>query len=145
MTADFRLNFFRPLVGKLVKVTWADPEFDWPYFVVERVGIHSIRMRGADYPDGSAKHEGGIEFCHPEEFANVEPISTSSDSDGWMVWEGGECPVPANAFVEVEFRDGVRNGVMSASWWSTPIGPDARSNWEHCGTADDIVRYRILP
>lgn len=54
---------WRECLLKLVKIRWHDPDCNWPYFVVRRVNRpkRAVLLRGADYPDGSAKH-GGDEF-----------------------------------------------------------------------------------
>lgn len=46
-------------IGRLVQIEWEDGA-DWPYFHVVDVypEWEKIKLRGADYPDGSLKHEG---------------------------------------------------------------------------------------
>jgi hypothetical protein len=55
-------------------------------------------------------------------------------ADGWIPWSGGECPVPEDTAVEVEFNDGGR--------W-----PEQRAdelNWEHGYEISNIIAYRII-
>lgn len=60
------------------------------------------------------------------------------DADGWIKWEGGECPVPAGTLVKVRFRDR-----CEASRTALGVGYCA---WEHLGMhrANDVVAYRIV-
>ena len=50
------------MIGKLVEVEWGDEIGDWPYFILLEVCAEdaTIKMRGADYPDKTAKHAGDI-------------------------------------------------------------------------------------
>lgn len=60
------------MIGKLVKVVWRDPANDWPFFFVQEVDGDWLRLRGADYPDGSATHEGDCVFVHRSEIKQIE-------------------------------------------------------------------------
>lgn len=53
---------WKKLRGQLVEVRWRDPIDDWPYFIVREVDASKemIELQGADYPDGSAKHDGDV-------------------------------------------------------------------------------------
>jgi len=62
------------------------------------------------------------------------------NNEGWIEWDGGECPIPwakAGEF-EVKFRDGSLNEdkCMDAIDWG--------SCWEKDNVCDDIVAYRLL-
>jgi hypothetical protein len=47
----------------LVHIEWKDPSHDWNYFyLLETVG-NLIHLKGADLPDGSAKHCGDSFWC----------------------------------------------------------------------------------
>lgn len=56
--------------------------------------------------------------------------------EGWIEWNGGECPLPSGAVVEVKFRDGeVDSGSKAGSY-----------AWKHgaIGNPDlDIIAYRL--
>ena len=56
-------------------------------------------------------------------------------NDGWTKWEGGECPVPKGATVELKFRDGGQSvePANTVRWWSRGFAVSA-----------DIVAYRIV-
>lgn len=57
------------------------------------------------------------------------------DPDGWVKWDGGEeCPVSANAPVEVRFRgDDEPFGNIAGNYY-----------WWHNGGSGDIVAYRVV-
>ena len=48
------------MLGKLVEVERGDEIGDWPYFILLEVCAEddTIKMKGADYPDKTAKHSG---------------------------------------------------------------------------------------
>jgi hypothetical protein len=59
----------------------------------------------------------------------------------WINWSGGECPVAANAMVDVRFRDGGRQDRTPAGYWAdTSIVFDC---WKHVDSNSDITAYRI--
>ena len=49
---------------KLVHIEWHDPESDWPWFWLLNVRGEWLHLQGADYPDGSAKHDGDCFWVH---------------------------------------------------------------------------------
>ena len=53
------------------------------------------------------------------------------DADGWIEWNGGECPVEDNAVIDIRFRDGNEERGVDADW-----------DWEHSG-GGDIIAYRL--
>lgn len=64
------------------------------------------------------------------EAASGDTASPVADADGWIKWDGGECPVAA--FVEYEMRDGEK--------WQDE---STRLRWKHRGNPYDIIAYRI--
>ena len=50
-------------------------------------------------------------------------------SDGWIAWEGGECPVSTETLVDVRWERRLAAGCC---------------RWDHRETSDDIVAYRIV-
>ena len=62
------------------------------------------------------------------------PTPPQPDDDGWIKWEGGECPVPEGTIVEVKFRDGDCEGGF----------PAGEAGWAHEWGTADIVAYRIV-
>ena len=65
-----------PPIGALLKIRWCDPSHDWPYFWLADVNIgqERIRLKGADYPDGSAKHDGDVFWALISEIDNIEVV-----------------------------------------------------------------------
>jgi len=56
------------------------------------------------------------------------------DTDGWIEWKGGECPVADGlAVTEVKFRSGDVVKAFADTWW-----------WGHSGDEDDIIAYRVV-
>lgn len=64
--------------------------------------------------------------------ADVQPVPATTE-DGWIVWNGGKCPVAPDMNVEVELRS-KDTGVGSAKTWY----------WKHDGCYSDIVAYRVV-
>lgn len=67
-----------------------------------------------------------------EEVGIPEPVRLV-DSDGWIEWNGGECPVPYDALVEVKFRNGRTNA-----------NPADVQRWQDCTEPWSIIAYRVL-
>lgn len=64
----------KALKGHLVRVTWFDPADDWPYFVVLKTkkSKRLIKLKGADFPDGSVKHQGDTFWTPLHEIRSIE-------------------------------------------------------------------------
>ena len=60
----------------LVKVTWTEPGIaPWPYFhFLETFEGGWVKLKGANFPDGSAKHDGSIIIVHRSELKEIEVI-----------------------------------------------------------------------
>ena len=66
-----------------------------------------------------------------EEYYQAYP---KADDDGWIEWNGGECPVDVELYVYVNYRDGcVLPMVVKAG----------SQRWDHFGLGGDIVSYRL--
>ena len=52
----------------------------------------------------------------------------------WIKWDGGECPVPPDASVEVNFRCGIIK----------QVAPAKNYRWSHDGDCLDIVSYHTF-
>lgn len=63
----------------------------------------------------------------------AEPTPPQPDDDGWIKWEGGECPVPPTTIVRALLRcgDEAGNAYPGSSW-----------DWMHSDSAFDIVAYK---
>lgn len=63
-------------------------------------------------------------------------MSDEALNEGWIEWEGGDCPVPLHTRVNVRFRDGDRSfekqTVLAGGFF-----------WRHDGDSADIVAYKI--
>lgn len=66
-------------------------------------------------------------------------IKEESKDDGWIQWEGGDCPVPGGTRVEIKLRGEVE--AEYAKGYATNLW------WEHTAEfpENDIVAYRVLP
>lgn len=63
------------------------------------------------------------------------PIAaTPNSNDGWIVWKGGECPVPDASVVE--YRCGSRRLVEKLR--------ACELEWNHVGDETDITSYRVV-
>jgi hypothetical protein len=60
------------MAKQLVKIRWKDPRYDWPWFWLLKTDGARIKLKGADYPNGSAKHEGDVFYVHKSEIAQIE-------------------------------------------------------------------------
>ena len=70
--------------GKKVKIRWRMPEHDWPYFTVLKVKPKKMRMklRGEDYPDGSAYHCGDEFWVNDDEIVSMVVLKQNNE-DWW--------------------------------------------------------------
>lgn len=65
--------------------------------------------------------------------AQIVKILMETD-DGWIAWNGGDCPVGRGARVSVKFRSGIENhGAFAGSW-----------HWWHQEAKADIIAYRVI-
>lgn len=70
----------------------------------------------------------------------VKKITT--DTDGWIKWEGGECPVEKGTLVDVKYRDGRKKYSLPAM--EQIETPDAkRVYWINHSMGNDIIAYRL--
>ena len=58
----------------------------------------------------------------------------TADADGWIEWDGGECPVPEDTVVDVRLRNGKELLLQAALW----------CDWDHDDAATDIIAYRVV-
>lgn len=71
-----------PPIGTLLKIRWCDPNHDWPYFFLVLVDPERerIRLKGADYPDGSAEHDGDVFWAQINEIDSIEAVNHDTRS-----------------------------------------------------------------
>lgn len=65
--------------------------------------------------------------------ARVAALEGVTD-DGWITWNGGECPVSGDTKVKVMFRDGDHGGEVVAG----------SVDWAHYGSDGDVIAYRVV-
>lgn len=59
-----------------------------------------------------------------------------TDTDGWIEWSGGKCPVPIGTLVDVKHRGG-------EVYQNKPALGDNNVRWSHVGSRGDIIAYRL--
>jgi hypothetical protein len=105
-----------------------DPS-EWPFL---RDAIDRMFVEIAE------NERGDVEKAEPDAEAPLgaetsEP--TASEADGWIPWEGGECPVEYRTAVDVIFR----NGDGAEFKW-----PAGGHRWGHTGMFTDIIAYKVV-
>jgi hypothetical protein len=56
---------------QLVKISWRDTSHDWPWFYLLGTRGKFVHLKGADYPDGSVKHQGNSFWVHFSEIKEM--------------------------------------------------------------------------
>lgn len=92
-----------------------------------------------DYRRQLADIERAIAALEPAP-STRESVEASEIPEGFNKWEGGECPVPDGARVEVIYRRHYE--ADPHAWYSYPS--DHPDTWIHNGTDGDIIAYRVL-
>lgn len=93
------------------------------------------RAKGGDQDIAKAAHhlQKLIEVLQESEPVE-KPAALDTDADGWIDWDGGECPpVDADAEVRIKFRD----GTSTYGQWRAK-----NYRWRHHNNGDDIIKYR---
>ena len=69
----------RTMKGKFVEVKWRNPADDWPYYRLLLINplSASIKLRGMDFPDGRAKHDGDEFWADWSDVADIQPVMIS--------------------------------------------------------------------
>lgn len=100
-----------------------------PPKLVPAEALHAFKAHIGPFTNAqNAEIERGLRAAYPFMKAAWEPAD-----DGWIVWAGGECPVPMTGRVDYLLRGGDRYDSEAA-----------RSlRWGHTGSLSDIVAYRI--
>ena len=73
--------------------------------------------------------------CEKEWYTAHGWLLRQADADGWIPWEGGECPLPDDARIKVMTRNGVEHRL--------PIHA-GNQRWGHGGGQYDIIAYRLI-
>ena len=67
--------------------------------------------------------------------AKAEAILAAPQSDdGWIPWEGGECPVGSDAVITIKLRRGDVDYTRNACLY----------DWRHINDPFDIIAYRVV-
>lgn len=66
-----------------------------------------------------------------------ESLTVETDADGWIKWDGGECPVAADVRVQLIERSETKENFSD---WIAPAG---QYRWSHLNRSNDIIAYRI--
>ena len=61
-------------------------------------------------------------------------MTNPQNTDGWIPWSGGECPIADGIEHQVQFRGGSFSQDYEASTWY----------WGHANHSSDIVAYRVI-
>lgn len=67
--------------------------------------------------------------------AAIEGKSASTETGGWISYDGGGCPVDGMSRVSVLRRDGFHTTPRKAKDW----------DWSIDGGGSDIIQYRVMP
>lgn len=82
-----------------------------------------------------------------EEVGIPEPVQlvddSQPDSDGWIEWKGGECPVPKGTLVDVRYRVGREEYGIPALEFSSGFNRMSAIDWTDNDAAADITAYRL--
>ena len=70
--------------------------------------------------------------CNSSIITRSQYESALAASEGWIEWEGGECPVDGAEIVHVKFRTGSEDPGVAGVW-----------HWEHDGSHTGIIAYRL--
>ncbi|MGL4756077.1 MAG: hypothetical protein ACRCXB_27300 [Aeromonadaceae bacterium] len=82
-----------------------------------------------------------------EEYFHLYP---APDADGWIEWNGGECPVSRGTLVDVKYENGITNVGVSAltdkahaDHVSGSVGGLLATNWDSGLPMSGIIAYRL--
>lgn len=64
--------------------------------------------------------------------------------NGWIQWDGGECPVEEGVLVDIRIRNGKESHGVRANEITKGVNPDASHPfWRKDGNGGDIIAYRL--
>ena len=122
-------------------ITWAGGNLP-----VEHSALVDLKFR--DFPDECGHNAGAYYWPHTNSAADIvayrlhtaqqveQPTAEqepASNTDGWIEWAGGECPVDHDVLVDVKCRDNFLGEGEKAGGWK----------WKHDGAYADVVAYRL--
>ena len=66
------------------------------------------------------------------------------DADGWIEWNGGECPVSKGVIIDVKYRDGeISRNLKAGEMIDIGTRDSSCSYWQHDDCRADIIAYRL--
>ena len=95
-------------------------------------GLSSYDWKAA--PRGEIIGTWASHLLESAEQPQPEPAAPQAEDDGWIEWNGGDCPVPPRAEIKLGFRDGFEGSSTSPD--------DLR--WDHAGSNGDIIAYKVI-
>lgn len=114
--------------GGTEKITRVDNDGTYPVMVES---VNSYTLDGKFHVSMS---ETGADLV---ELVSDPSDTTATESDGWIAWAGGECPVPFGTLVDVKHRDG-------DVYLKRPAGvTGGAGDWSHTNDNGDIIAYRV--
>ena len=73
-------------------------------------------------------------YLRKEDMPAAPTAATSEAADGWIKWDGGECPVASATLVDIEFERGPAS-----------VNPSTAGGWDWAERgAYGIVAYRVV-
>jgi hypothetical protein len=127
--------------GEYLVVSWGmdgnsisiDPS-EWPFL---RDAIDRMFVEIAEN-ESEAKLKKLLETPAPWDTrgASGEEQDPPACDDGWILWEGGECPVKEGVRVSVRFR-------LSPHYDESPDKAGS-FRWDHLGYSGDIIAYKVV-
>ena len=113
----------------------------------------AVEHMGGNYPKTGAiysvtSHIGGHRELSVEDFKQAREIIAKAEAilaapqpsaDGWIPWEGGDCPVAHSTIVDVRLRNGWEGDLLASVWcWhhATQESSDVKEL--------DIIAYRVV-
>lgn len=103
---------------------------EWRVYTVLATGDDYVTVDDDAHEDERDMEGGDWVYSR---FELVEPAQT----DGWIEWNGGECPVAAGTVVQAKLR-------LPLPGWDEKKRPGEEWDWSHEGSAGDIIAYRIV-
>ena len=86
----------------LVQIEWSNQESDWPWFWLLGTNGEWLHLQGADYPDGSAKHDGDCFWAHKSDVQTMR--SNVGNPQSAPSHEPPQTPAPRQASANPRFR-----------------------------------------
>lgn len=126
---------------------WADRWDDCRQRVLSVVADDDLTTQKATEYKLSDANDVMRRFCDEVELKreaiaalSVPEVAEVEIPEGYVKWEGGECPVKVGDSLRILWREGVQSGTFVVDdVWAT------QRAWEPGAHDDDIIAYRVLP